>query len=433
MDSPGDPNERTESEPIHASDGATKPMSTLAIFWFSLANIGYGMFYALNNAAIPLFLQAFTRDARLIGLMGSTHSFEGAILQPIVGSVSDRLRTRLGRRRPFMLIFVPLSVLFLILTPLARGLPVSERLGAIVACIFLFTVFFNIAQDPYQAMIADLAPAEQRGRVTSAYMLVGILGQAAIMLLPLPLNAKFGCVAAVMLATTLITCAATREPALPVETEKRGGHRSELAEAFAGLRILAQTRKAVFVLFFSGLGIGAVMPFLTIFIKTITSCTDQQAQQAFLILLAATMAGVIPFGWLADRIGPKRLLMLGLGLIALASLGGLGVRTLPQVALVMALAGLGNAAQSVSAYPLLTELVPLEEVGFYTGLQTTANSIATPLTAILTGWLINRGGYRVIFAVCAVCIAAGMAVLSAVRLRDAALEVAERNREQGRA
>jgi Na+/melibiose symporter-like transporter len=328
------------------------------------------------------------------------------------------------------MVFIPLSALFLILTPLAAHLPVSLRLGAILASIFLFTVFFNVASDPYQALMPDITPVSQRGRVTGFYALAGVLGQAALMLAPLEISLKFVLCAALMLVTTFLTCALVKEPSLPAEPEN-GLQRSAIVEALNGLRSLRQTRKALAAIFCSGLGIGAVFPFLTLFIKTITRGTDQQAQQMFMVLMVATAVGVLPFGRVVDRIGPKRLLLVGQGLIALAALNGLWVQTLPQIMVVMALAGLGNAAQSVSAYPLLTELVPAGEVGFYTGLQSTATSIATPVTAFLTGELINQGGhnYRMIFAVCAVFVAGSIAILTQVHLRDAGAEIAERERE----
>ena len=50
------------------------------------------------------------------GIDGQHDSFEGAVIQPMVGSASDRLRTPLGRRRHFMLIFAPLSALLILLT-----------------------------------------------------------------------------------------------------------------------------------------------------------------------------------------------------------------------------------------------------------------------------------------------------------------------------
>ena len=73
-----------------------------------------------------------------------------------------------------------------------------------------------------------------------------------------------------------------------------------------------------------------------------------------------------------------------------------------------------------------------EEVGFYTGLQSTALSIATPLTAVITGALVNQGGYRVIFGVCAFGIGVALLVLATLLQRHAVEEIALRNRQQGR-
>ncbi|HZO87280.1 MAG TPA: MFS transporter [Chthonomonadaceae bacterium] len=410
-----------------------QPLSPLQSFWYCVANLGYGAFYSFNNAVLPLFLQNYTQDARLIGLMGSTHSFEGAVIQPVVGSASDRLRTRLGRRRPFMLVFTPLSALFMLLTPAASHLPIGVRLTAIVGCIFLFTVFFNVAFDPYQALMPDITPEPQRGRVMGLWAFLGVLGQAALVMLPQPPAVKFGIVAVLMLITTGWTCAMIREPRHPAHSAADKSHWQEVFIALRGLRILRQARRSLIALFFSGIGIGAVLPFLTLFVEKIAGANDQQAQRMFLVLMLATAAGVIPCGWLTDRIGPKRMLLLGLALIALASLNGLWVTNLTQITLVMILAGLGNAAQSASAYPLLTELVPAEEIGFYTGLQTTALSVASPLTSVLTGELVNQGGYRLIFVVCAASILIALGVLALVSLQAARDEVGLRNRQQGRA
>ena len=408
-----------EAPPLPTGEFAAKT------FWYSLANLGYGMFFALNNATLTLFLKNMGAGGVLIGLMGSSHSIEGAVIQPLVGTTSDRLRTRWGRRRPFMLLFTPLSALFLLLTPAAANLPAPARLAAVVACIFLFTIFFNVAQDPYMALMPDLIPKQQRGRVTGLWTFIGVFGQASLVLIPpkyVPLPMKFVLVAVVMLITTLITCLGVREPQLPPEPQKAGPF-AQITTALNGLDTLRQARKSLLTLFFSGVGIGAVLPFLTVFVTKITHCSDHQAEMMFLVLMIATAVGVLPFGWLCDRLGPKGVLMVGLGLIVLAAANGLWVTTLPQVAGVLVIAGLGNAAQSASAYPLLTRLVPREEVGFYTGLQSTALSIAAPVTSVVTGLLVDRGGYRWIFAVCAVSVAIALFVLSLVKVEQAAQEV----------
>lgn len=425
----------SEEAAVSAARGPDRPLSGSQTFWYSLANLGYGAFYSYNNFVLPLLLSSMTRNAVVLGLMGSTHSVEGAVIQPLVGAASDRFHSRLGRRRPFMLLFTPLSALFMVLTVAATWSRTEYRLGAAVLCVFLFTVTFNVAFDPYQALLPDITPASQRGRVTSIWALVGNIGQAAILLLPalvpLALKGLFDArhmlviVALLMVATTLITCAMVREPpSRGQQAARRPIH--ELAEALRGLLVLRQAGKVVWVAFLTGAGIGAVLPFLTLFVKAITHCSDAQALEMPLVLMAATAAGVVPFGWLADRIGPKRVLAIGLTLIAAAAAAGWEVTSLRQIMVVLAVAGLGNAAQAAAAYPLLTDLVPGEETGFYTGLQTTALSIAQPATVFVTGILINRGGYRMVFVVCAAAIVGGIGLLACVRETRAPAEIAAR-------
>ncbi len=409
-----------------------RPLSPLQIFWYSLASLGCGTFYSFNNAVLPLFLERFTHNAIILGLMGSTHSVEGAVIQPIVGTLSDRLRSPLGRRRPFMLLFIPLCTLFMLLTPGAGHLAASSRLPAVVFCIFLFTVFFNIAFDPYQALMPDITPEDQRGRVTSFWTLLGVLGQAGILLLPIDLELKFYLVGVVLLGTVLLTCAFTREPHPDTLSPSRKSHWAEVRDALAGLGTLRQARKGLAVFFLSGVGVGAVLPYLTIFVKRITHCSDQEAQMMFLVLMVSTAVTVLPFGMITDRLGSKAVLLLSLGLIGVAAINGLWVHTLGQVTAILVVAGLGNAAQSAASYPLMTQIVPAEEVGFYTGLQTMALSIAQPFTVLITGMLINHGSYRSIFAVCSISMLLALGVLLTLSRTEAEREVRERNLEQGR-
>ena len=413
-----------------SAEPAGLPLGKLAnrTFWYSLANLGYGMFFALNNATLTLLLKNMGASGVLIGLMGSSHSLEGAVIQPFVGAASDRLRTPFGRRRPFILAFTPLSALFLLLTPAASNLPIGIRLTAVVTCIFLFTIFFNVAQDPYLSLMPDIIPPRQRGRVTAIWTFFGVTGQATLVLLNIPLILKFSLVAIVMLVTTLLTCVGVREPLHPPQSVKLGCM-AELKAALAGLNTLRQARKSLTALFFLGMGVGAVLPFLTVFVSKITGCSDHDAERMFLVLMISTAVSVLPFGWLCDRIGPKSVLLIALILISLAAINGLWVQTLPQVAGVLVLAGMGNAAQSASAYPLLTRLVPADEVGFYTGLQSTALSIAAPVTAVVTGLLVDHGGYRLIFAVCGVSVGIALTILARLHMAQAVQEIRVRQTE----
>ncbi len=403
------------------------PLATT--LWYSLANLGFGTFFSFNNAVLPLFLKTYTNNAIILGLMSSSHSLEGAVIQPVVGTISDRLRHRLGRRRPFLLVFVPLCAIAMALTPPLAVLPAPIRLAALVTCIFLFTVSFNVAFDPYQALMPDITAEEQRGRVTAVWTVFGVVGQAGILFLPITLDQKFYAVAGLMMVTTLLTAWRVPEKSSLESSLPARNHVAEMREAMAGLKTLKQARIGLTVFFLSGAGVGAVLPFLTLFVQKITGCSDQEAQNMFLILMVSTAVAVIPMGLVADRLGSKPVLLSSLVLIGVACLGGLWVGTLVQIGTVLVIAGIGNAAQSAASYPLMTQLVPKEEVGFYTGLQTMALSIAQPVTVFVTGILINHGSYRVIFAVCATCMAVALALLTRVSRAEAEHEIAQRERE----
>src|SRR5438094_8647772 len=136
---------------------ADRRLSTASMLLYAAGSIGTGAFYAFNNFVLPPILKSFGAPDLLIGLLSSTRSIEGALMPPTVGAFSDRVWTRVGRRRPFLLIGIPLSALFFI-----TGAFVNSLLPlALVIC--LFSIFFNVAVDPYTALLADITPLEHRG------------------------------------------------------------------------------------------------------------------------------------------------------------------------------------------------------------------------------------------------------------------------------
>jgi MFS family permease len=153
------------------------------------------------------------------------------------------------------------------------------------------------------------------------------------------------------------------------------------------------------VLFCYRCGSNAILPYLTLFVVRVLGTDEARAQLLFLGLALATALGVVPAGLLATRTGRLPVFRAGVGLTALAALGGLAVRDVPQTLAVIACAGLGNAAITATDWPLLTELVPATAVGVFAGLRTACESVALPLSVVLTSALIGRWGYRAIFPV----------------------------------
>src|SRR3954454_9447277 len=150
-------------------------MATMLLY--AAGSIGTGAFYAFNNFVLPPILKSFGAPDLLIGLLASTRSIEGALIQPTVGAFSDRIWTRFGRRRVFMLVGVPLSAAFFV-----AGAFIHDLVGLAVV-IFLFSIFFNIAVDPYTALLADITPIEQRGFVSGLATGIQLVSSVVFLLL----------------------------------------------------------------------------------------------------------------------------------------------------------------------------------------------------------------------------------------------------------
>jgi maltose/moltooligosaccharide transporter len=369
--------------------------------WYSVASLGAGFFYAFNNFTLPLVLGNMTNNATLIGLLSSTRSIEGVVIQPTIGALSDRTWTRLGRRRIYMAVGIPLSTLFFLVAAHAG------TLGLLVAAIVLFSLLFNAAIDPYNALLADLFPPERRSVANGLATVVQFVGQVAMLLLAAQLSGNsvpplvFYVVAVGMLVTFAVTIARVREP----REIKSSGPASATATTMpfrAYVAHLLEHRLALrylICLFFFNFGVNAIVPFLTLFAVHVIHTDAKVAQELTAPLLVAAGIFVLPAGLLAARIGRRPVLAAGIGLLAVTALSGLFIQTVPQTLAVIILAGVANAAISATNWPLLTELIPADEVGVFAGIKTAFESIAIPVSAIVAGSLIGHFGYRAIFGV----------------------------------
>lgn len=393
--------------------------------WYSVASLGAGFFYAFNNFTLPLVLGRMTNNATQIGLLSSTRSIEGVVIQPTVGAWSDRTWTRLGRRRVFMAVGIPLSTLFFLVAAQAR------TLALLVAAIVLFSLLFNAAIDPYNALLADLFPPERRSVANGLATVVQFVGQVAILLLAAQLSGQsvpplvFYLVAAGMLLTFAVTIVKVREPRVikPTGVEPPAARMPFRAYVAHLLRHRMALRFLV-CLFFFNFGVNAIVPFLTLFAVHVIHTDARVAQELTAPLLVAAGLFVLPAGLLAARIGRRPVLAAGIGLLAVTALGGLFIQTVPQTLVVIVLAGVANAAISATNWPLLTELVPADEVGVFAGIKTAFESVAIPVSAIVAGGLIGHFGYRAIFAVLTFGALIAILVLSTVAVPKSAVTTA---------
>src|SRR5688572_8001267 len=110
----------------------------------------------------------------------------GLIVQPIIGSMSDRTWGRLGRRRPYFLVGALLSSAALVLMPNSPALWVAAGL------LWILDASINISMEPFRAFVADLLPEEQRTEGFAMQSLFIGLGAVVASSLPWLMTNVFG-------------------------------------------------------------------------------------------------------------------------------------------------------------------------------------------------------------------------------------------------
>jgi Na+/melibiose symporter-like transporter len=372
---------------------------------YSAGSIGAGAFFAFNNFILPLALKAIGAPDLITGLLSNTRSIEGVVVQPTVGALSDRIWTRFGRRRPFIAIGMLLSAVFFLVASAA-----TASLAGLALSIFLFSIFFNAAIDPYAALLADITPLHQRGFLSGLSQGIQLLGQVGFLVLLVVLTQNkaappwtYWAVAALLVGTFAVTIAGIherREVAARAEHVSLGTYLKVALSHTQALRFLG----ALFVFFF---GFSAIVPFLTLFLTQDIHLTDQVALALAALTLLVTAATAVGWGKIADRWSQKRVLAIGWATLVVAAFGGTVIRELPETIVVVVLAGIGNGAQTAVSWPLLTALIDPDESGIFAGLKAAAESVAIPLSVVVAAELfLNPNalnlGYRGIFFMLAI-------------------------------
>jgi maltose/moltooligosaccharide transporter len=151
-------------------------------FGFLGIQFGWGLQMA-NMSAIYEYLGAKPDQIPMLWLAAP---LTGLLVQPIIGSMSDRTWGPLGRRRPYFLVGAILSSLALIL------MPNSSTLWMAAGLLWILDACINISMEPFRAFVADMLPDEQRTRGFAMQSLFIGLGAVIASALPWILTNWFG-------------------------------------------------------------------------------------------------------------------------------------------------------------------------------------------------------------------------------------------------
>ena len=168
-------------------------LSLTQIINMSVGFLGIQFGFALQNGNASRILQTFGADVEHLSLFWLAAPLTGMIVQPIIGHYSDKTWGRFGRRKPFFLTGAILAALALILMPnssFMTGLMPAVLVGA--GFLMFMDASFNIAMEPFRALVADNLSEEQN--TTGFSVQTTLIGIGAVVggVLPMLLNKGLG-------------------------------------------------------------------------------------------------------------------------------------------------------------------------------------------------------------------------------------------------
>ncbi|WP_086933321.1 MFS transporter [Agarilytica rhodophyticola] len=159
----------------------------------SFGFLGVQIGFALQNANVSRILSDLGADLHSLSLFWLVAPVMGLLIQPIVGSASDRTWNRLGRRNPYILAGAAVAAIGMMLMPNA---PLFVQIvspmvfGAIM--LALMDASFNVAFQPFRSLVSDMVPAEQRNQGYSVQSLLINIGAIFGSILPFLLTNVIG-------------------------------------------------------------------------------------------------------------------------------------------------------------------------------------------------------------------------------------------------
>lgn len=208
-----------------------RKLSFWEIWNMSFGFLGIQMGFALQNANASRILQIFGADVHELSWFWIIAPLMGLIVQPIIGHYSDNTWGRFGRRKPFFLVGALLASVGLILMPQADiFIAFLPALWVGAGMLMIMDASFNIAMEPFRALVADNLRTDQRtlgfsvqtaligfGAVVGSWLpyvltnWLGISNESVDGSVPLSLTISFIVGAAILVASILVTLFNTKE------------------------------------------------------------------------------------------------------------------------------------------------------------------------------------------------------------------------------
>jgi len=377
------------------------------IFLLGFGFFGVSVIWTVYNAFVPLFLaNKFHLAPIMIGFFMTLDNIAAIFIQPPVGAWSDRLRTPIGRRMPFILIGAPIGALAFGIIPLAAVLPLF------VACTSTLLLSMAFWRTPVVALMPDITPSQYRSQANGIINLMGGIGTIIASLVgstlyEINIAFPFWMGSVLVLLAAVLVFVFIKEPKEYENGEKEPNMLESLQELFvseekSGVRILL----AIFFWFLAYTGIEA---FLTLYATKYIGIPEGDAGRLLGHIGLLFVIFAVPAGMLGSRIGRRITISAGIILMAFMIFGlyilppetlSILITKLPVlgnirvVSLLLMPAGIAWSLININSLPMVVDMTTAARLGTFTGLYYLFSTLAAIVGPNLNGLLVQLSGNR---------------------------------------
>ena len=370
-------------------------------------------------------------------------------LLPLLGSLSDKVDTRIGKRMPFILGGTAVAVIAMLFLPLidnAYAAAADTGLKVIFIVVLLIVLLAMASyRSPAVALMPDLTVKPLRSKANAIINLMGAVGGILYLILASVMYSKkataglahinyfpiFAVIALVMAISVVILFFTVKEKEAIKEVEQYDAAHPEddlsVTDESAHSVLPKDVKRSLgFILISIGLWFMGYNAVTTAFTKYATSQWGMATGGATMCLTVATAGAIvsyIPIGALASKIGRKRSILAGVLLLAACFAVAAGYTLFfdafhPALYILFVLIGFAWAAINVNSLPMVVEMCRGGDVGKYTGFYYTASMAAQVITPMFSGFLMDKVGMTVLFPYAALFVAGAFVTMLFVRHGD---------------
>ena len=374
-----------------------------------MAFLTISAFWQMYDNVIPLILKnTFGLGETVTGAIMAADNVLALFLLPIFGALSDKVRTPIGRRMPFIITGTVLAFIFLMLLPFADN---TMNLTLFVVGLFILLISMGTYRSPAVALMPDLTPKPLRSKANAIINLMGAVGGVFTLIMIKILVGKgdrpdyyplFMAVGILMIVGVAVLLFTIKENKLRQEIEiDEVEDEAEQTTTVTGPLPKDVKKSLIFILMSVAFWFIAYNAVTTAFSRYATEVWGLEGGGYADCLMIATVAAIIsyiPIGMISSKIGRKKTILIGIVLLGSCFLvAGLYPTYHVTMVIFFGIIGFAWAAIGVNSYPMVVEMSKSGDVGKYTGYYYTFSMAAQVITPILSGALLEHVSYRTLF------------------------------------